>query len=211
MSLPSTGVVFEGGGGRRVDLAQYFPEQHGCEVLKQARLLKAAGNELFKKGDVRGALQKYHRIHFYIGGLKKKSADDGGGGMTAMMPANKQEEALTHEQRKEVAQLMGTMHMNKAMCYVKQEMWEKGIDACSKALDSGGGVDEGKALFRRGVCHSGAFNLDKAQADLDAAAKLSPADIAIQKALKQLLVRHKEADKKSQAAFKLMFSGDRKS
>lgn len=38
-----------GGEGRRVDLAQYFPEQHGCEVLKQARLLKAAGNELFKK------------------------------------------------------------------------------------------------------------------------------------------------------------------
>ena len=38
-----------GGGGRHVDLAQYFPEQHGCEVLKHARLLKAAGNELFKK------------------------------------------------------------------------------------------------------------------------------------------------------------------
>ena len=35
-----------------------------------------------------------------------------------------------------------------------------------QARASDGGVDEGKALFRRGVCHSGAFNLDKAEVAL---------------------------------------------
>jgi len=62
-----------GAEARRVDLAQFFPEQHGLEVLRHARALKAAGNALFKAGNVRGALQKYHRIHLFIGGLKKKS------------------------------------------------------------------------------------------------------------------------------------------
>ena len=40
-------------GARRVDMALYFPDQHGHECIVQAGILKGLGNELFKGGDLR--------------------------------------------------------------------------------------------------------------------------------------------------------------
>ena len=111
-------------GARRVDMALYFPDQHGYECIVQATIWKALGNNLFKKGDPKSALQKYNRIPLAIKGLIKKG--DSGGGMGMMgMPNNKDEEALDDEQRDEVKALWHTCHINRAMCYIKLEEWEK--------------------------------------------------------------------------------------
>ena len=36
-----------------MDMALYFPDQHGHECIVQAGILKGLGNELFKGGDLR--------------------------------------------------------------------------------------------------------------------------------------------------------------
>ena len=66
-------------GARRVDMALYFKEQHGYECIVQANVLKAQGNEFFKAGECRKALEKYNRIPLAIKGLiKKQDGQDGG-------------------------------------------------------------------------------------------------------------------------------------
>lgn len=123
-------------GARRVDMALYFKEQHGYECIVQANVLKAQGNEFFKAGECRKALEKYNRIPLAIKGLIKKQGDgagDGAGGMGMMGMQNKDEQALTDEERTEVMKLWHTCHINRAMCYIKLENWEKGVAACMLA------------------------------------------------------------------------------
>ena len=102
----------------------------------QANVLKAQGNEFFKAGECRKALEKYNRIPLAIKGLIKKQGDgagDGAGGMGMMGMQNKDEQALTDEERTEVMKLWHTCHINRAMCYIKLENWEKGVAACMLA------------------------------------------------------------------------------
>ena len=123
-------------GARRVDMSLYFKEQHGYECIVQANVLKAQGNELFKAGECRKALEKYNRIPLAIKGLIKKQGDgagDGAGGMGMMGMQNKDEQALTDEERTEVMKLWHTCHINRAMCYIKLENWDKGVAACMLA------------------------------------------------------------------------------
>lgn len=102
-TLPPFGISVPcppGGGCRRVDVAYHYPKQHAFECILQARLLKEEGNKLMGQGQIKQALDKYHRIHFFVGSLVKSSAG-AGGGMMGMVP-NKDEQALSDAEREEV-------------------------------------------------------------------------------------------------------------
>ena len=175
-------------GARRVDMALYFPDQHGHECLVQANILKGLGNELFKHGDLSGALQKYNRIPLAIKGLLKKEGG-GGGGMMMGMPNNKDEEALTEGERSEVKLLWQTCHINRAMCYIKLEKWDKGIEACNEAITAGS--EDVKAYFRRGKCYRHVGELDKARADFDVVLAKDSNDANVRKELAEIAKRQK--------------------
>jgi tetratricopeptide (TPR) repeat protein len=193
-------------GARRVDMALYFPEQHGYECIVQANILKAQGNECFKAGEPSKALEKYNRIPLAIKGLVKKQGGGGGGGMGAMMgmPNNKDEQALTDEQRNEVNTLWQTCHINRAMCYIKLEKWDKGVDACTEAISSGS--DDVKAYFRRGKCYRHLGELDKAREDLNGVAARNPDDINVQRELLEVEKRQKMQDDRAKKTFVKMFA-----
>merc|ERR1712216_938957 len=94
---------------------------------------------------------------------------------------NKDEQALTDEERTEVMKLWHTCHINRAMCYIKLENWEKGVAACTEAINAG--CEDNKAFFRRGKCYRHLGELDKAREELNYVATRDPNDANVQREL----------------------------
>eukprot|EP00277_Geminigera_cryophila_P018580 CAMPEP_0179449334 /NCGR_PEP_ID=MMETSP0799-20121207/33315_1 /TAXON_ID=46947 /ORGANISM="Geminigera cryophila, Strain CCMP2564" /LENGTH=244 /DNA_ID=CAMNT_0021242343 /DNA_START=155 /DNA_END=890 /DNA_ORIENTATION=- len=180
-------------------MALYFPDQHGGECIVQAGILKVLGNDFFKAGEPSRALEKYNRIPLTIKGLLKK---EGGGGMMGM-PSNKDEQALTDDERAEVYKLWHTCHINRAMCYIKLSKWDKGVEACSEAINSGS--EDVKAYFRRGKCYRHLGEVEKARTDLNHCATRDPSDTNVQKELLEVEKKQKLQDASAKKTYAKMF------
>uniref|UniRef100_A0A6T2EH09 Uncharacterized protein n=1 Tax=Eutreptiella gymnastica TaxID=73025 RepID=A0A6T2EH09_9EUGL len=86
-----------------------------------------------------------------------------------------------------VDQLLLPLYNNMALARLKLRQWDDAVDAASKALQ----IDEcsSKALYRRGQAHSQRGDWEKAEADLESAVALEPADLSVQRALKDVQQR----------------------
>jgi hypothetical protein len=60
---------------------------------------------LLGEGAIKAALDKYHRMWFFVGSLVKSQGGSGGGGALGMVP-NKDEKALTDGERDEAMALV---------------------------------------------------------------------------------------------------------
>jgi len=165
--------------------------------LQIAQTFKNAGNELFKRGEIYDANDKYERClgcFWYISTSQPDWKHQG----VKDEHHTYHEDLLDHD---EVKSLVATALANIAACRIKLGEWAGCITACDHALRLSPACV--KALYRRAQARtlpksSGAAELDLAIADLRAALKLSPRDRAVRSMFDELRVsreRQRQADK----------------
>eukprot|EP00656_Telonema_subtile_P057880 TRINITY_DN9631_c0_g1_i1.p1 TRINITY_DN9631_c0_g1~~TRINITY_DN9631_c0_g1_i1.p1 ORF type:complete len:513 (-),score=170.59 TRINITY_DN9631_c0_g1_i1:157-1695(-) len=133
-----------------------------AEKIEAALNDKAAGTAHFKKGEFFEAKQAYERAMDWVETLNDE----------------------TPQQKQQVAELNTGCLLNQALMMQKLEMWGESIAPCNKVLKDD--PDNSKALYRRGVSESSFGMLEEAKKTLLQAAKLSPQDAGIRKALKEV-------------------------
>jgi len=150
----------------------------GTDMHKAAGEIKGLGNEAFKAGEYKKAVDKYEKALRYI--------DQGG---------------FAGEDHVKEATL--SCHLNCAMCFLKLN----NPDSCRKKCNDALGLDEAnvKALFRRGCANLQLGDADKAEADLKSAEAKAPEDAAIKKELLKVAAYRKQQAGKEKALAKKMF------
>lgn len=103
--------------------AQY---KSNSEKLARARELKDIGNTLFKSGDTKNALKKYHHALMFIKGISSSDLELPG------LPSDLLNEKVTEEERKMGDELTALVHNNMAACLVKTTQWENVIKHTSQ-------------------------------------------------------------------------------
>jgi len=153
------------------------------QKLASAIQEKEKGNEYFKNGEFKRALEYYHRSLMYITGLFN----------------------LSKQEQEEVKVLQKTCNLNMAAVYLKNEHYDKCITSCTKVL----AIEAAnvKALFRRGVAYLRIKDYDRAEKDLKEASYQDPSDKGIQNELKLLVQKKHEQDKKLNKVFNKMMGG----
>jgi len=141
---------------------------------------KEKGNEHFKNGDFKHALEYYHRCLLYITGIFN----------------------LSKQEQEEVKASQKTCNLNMAAVYLKNESYDKCINSCTKVL--AGEAANVKALFRRGSAYLRQRDFDKAEKDLKEASYHDPSDRGIQSELKLLAQKKGELDKRAKKVFNKM-------
>lgn len=129
------------------------------EVLVELLRLKSVGNELFKTGDFRGAMNLY---------------DEGIELMTSM---------AVRRTPKDVSEAMVPLYLNKAQCCLKLGLWADCIVAAAEVLELD--PKNVKALFRRGVARMENRQLGDAKKDLMEVLKIDPGNIDAVKKLNE--------------------------
>jgi len=120
-----------------------------------------------------------------------------------MMRKNSNHEQLSSGQEKEIQALNMAIHLNMALCHLKQNKLDRVVDDCNKVLQ----LDSNniKALFRRGQAYLQLRDSDKAAEDLNKAASLDPADKAIQAEIRRLKAFEKAHYERRKEAMKGFF------
>mmetsp|Transcript_22395 Transcript_22395/g.45273 ORF Transcript_22395/g.45273 Transcript_22395/m.45273 type:complete len:352 (-) Transcript_22395:239-1294(-) len=164
------------------DPADQYPDfpvdaPEGTDMHTAAASIKDLGNEAFKGGDYKRAVDKYEKALRFIelGGFAGEDAVQ--------------------------AQTL-SCHLNCAMCFLKLQKPEQCRKKCNDAL----AMDAGnvKALFRRGCANLALGDADKAEADLKEAEKKSPDDVAVKKELAKVAAyRKKQAGREKDLAKKM--------
>jgi tetratricopeptide (TPR) repeat protein len=128
----------------------------------------------------------------------------------------KSEEEVSTDIKTEARSVEEQLHSNRAAIFVKQERWDRGVEAssiacfqytisdCDQVLKTS--PQNAKALFRRGRCHLGLGDAEKAAEDLKLAQSLAPDDAAIKESMNLLRDLEKKQDAKSAKAFSKMFT-----
>mmetsp|Transcript_31436 Transcript_31436/g.74149 ORF Transcript_31436/g.74149 Transcript_31436/m.74149 type:complete len:351 (+) Transcript_31436:54-1106(+) len=149
----------------------------GTDMHKAAADIKVFGNEAFKAGDFKRAVDKYEKALLYI--------DQGGfAGEDSV-----KEQTLSCQ-------------LNCAMCFLKLNNPENCRKKCNEALTLD--ANNVKGLFRRGCAYLLMGEPDKSEADLKTAEALSPEDAAIKKELlKVAAYRKKQAGREKELAKKM--------
>jgi len=102
---------------------------------------------------------------------------------------------LTGDTAKQVNELLLSLHLNLAMCWLKLEKWVKAQESCTDALKLD--PSNGKALFRRATAYEQLGELDKALADGHAATPKDDAGVvALVKRLEARIAKRAENEKK---------------
>ncbi|CAD7948040.1 unnamed protein product [Amoebophrya sp. A120] len=136
--------------------------------------LKQEGNDFFQKGDLQPAIEKYSD------GISKLAALCNSGTTTGSSCARPQQQDhvqdaanFTPEKNKQKAeerQSLGQMYNNRALCFFKQEQWQKTVDDCTSCLKL---LDQyPKALYRRALALEQLQNYSRALSDAVLFAKL---------------------------------------
>lgn len=138
-------------------MGQAAPKLPLAERLAAATSAKAAGTDLFKQGDVAGAVTKYFE------------AIDALGGDAGLQGGTDDEQT---SDKHAAAELLLVCLINVAMCRLKEERPYDAIEACDRAI----ALDEqaGKAWYRRGQACMALEQYGAARKNLTRAATLLP-------------------------------------
>ncbi len=174
-----------------------FPEDeaNNDEPLSAARVLKIAtdckdfGNKAFKDKSFEIALDKYQKGLRYINeepDLESEPADT----------------------KAKLNALRVTLNSNAALMNIKLTAWDDCVRAATSALAVAGisDKDKAKALYRRGFAYVRMKDEDSAIADLQAAQKLAPEDVAITNELTAVKKAAGARVAKEKAAYKKFFA-----
>ena len=162
--------------------AREVHEMDHAEKIEACAARKAEGNTLFKQGMLVRAAKKYSA------GAKFVDSD-------ADFSAAQQQEAR---------KLKIACWNNAAQCQLKLGDYVAARALCGKVLDLDG--LNVKALFRRGLAHTGLQDFVEAEEDLKAALGQEPDNVDVKRARKRLAQLQSAYDKKQAKAYKNMFS-----
>ena len=168
------------------------------DKLDKARGHREKGNELFKAGEYKKALQQYARVHAYMGGLVVDPSMASYQQAAHVAPPSDQ-------QNMDIRAMQVAVYSNMGMCYLKLKQPRKALVDLDKALriDSA----HGKSLCNKGRAYIALNNLDKAKTFLEEALEMHPDDALIRKELGRLPTLVKKQEAKEKAVWAKAFGG----
>lgn len=171
------------------DVHPDFPEDSDIDfkdvdkVLSVAEDLKNVGNNLFKKQDWKGAVQKYSKALRYL---------------------EVGEDQMEEEVQQKLEPTVLSCFLNTAACKLKMQLWQEALDSCNEALELNMGNT--KALFRRAQAWQGLKEYSKAVSDLKKAQETAPEDKAITNELKKVHLKIQEEKEREKKIYAKMFA-----
>jgi len=110
---------------------------------------------------------------------------------------------VSADQATEIKELLKTVSLNMAACYLKTGKPQRAIEECNQVLSTD--KENAKALFRRGQAYLQVDDFYKAKPDLEKANTLMPKTKLILDGLRKIGQWEKQQDKKSAKIYKGMF------
>ncbi|GAB7350020.1 hypothetical protein MBLNU459_g0694t1 [Dothideomycetes sp. NU459] len=165
-------------------------ELTGTEIVKIATDLKNMGTDAFKKQDLALGLSKYQKGLRYLHEYPEPLEND------------------PPELGPQLATLKIALHTNSALLQIKLKEFAAAEKSATAAIEVPNIKDDakGKALYRRALAKKGLKNDDGAVADLEAALRIVPDDVAIKNELSAVKKAAIERAKKEKAAYSKFFS-----
>jgi len=173
------------------------------EKMDVAQVHKEKGDNAFRAGDWKGALQSYHLALMYLAGLDKRGLP-----FSAILKDNsgpsEPDEAKTLTQ---VDVLMETVRLNMAACHLKTDNFKRALYYSDEVLKKN--PTNTKALFRKAKSLSGTGYTEKAIKILEDLVAKNPDDSAFKTELTVVREKQKQADAKSYQKFKGFLSKEK--
>ena len=151
------------------------------ERMKKVMMNKQEGTSLFKDGNVEAASLRYKRALQHCDKFFDLSKDD----------------------EEEVSGLKHTLHLNIAMCHIKLESWEFGLESVNKAIELND--SSCKAFYRRALIYEKKKEFQKAKKDLTQASTLEPEDKGVKRLLERVNIQIKREKLKQKKMAQKMF------
>ncbi|BGO92801.1 hypothetical protein NBRC10512_007920 [Rhodotorula toruloides] len=195
-------------------MPQWTREQVDAQIDKALKT-RLEGNEAFKTGDMTLALRKYHEVLFSLKGLD--------GQLTSVYGPSQAPAPITEVTDEEVEAIASTKpvddpdskqaavksallntYLNSAAVYIKQERWQRALDAATAAKKYD--EDNAKALFREGQARIGLGEINTGKRILEDLQVKNGPDAAITAALQKLAADEKKREEAKNAQFRGMFN-----
>jgi len=152
------------------------------EKLIKAESLKLAGNGFIGKKQYKDALREYHKANMYVKGLDNSAFSSL---FKDKIPEDKMPAMPSADQVVKIKIMSVQIHANMALCHLRLEQPERVLDDAKKALELANTSDDPeckkllpKIKLRRGAAYVLLNDLERAEADLnDAAKELKKEDI----------------------------------
>jgi len=113
----------------------------------------------------------------------------------------------TDQETKEVTELLKSINLNMALCYLKLNRFDRVLEECNAVLSSD--KDNEKALYRRCLAYEKLNDFYKAKGDIDRCIELNPNSKEFKQQLQKLKQWEAREDKKAQNVFKNMFGSEK--
>ncbi|PFH53168.1 hypothetical protein AMATHDRAFT_1587 [Amanita thiersii Skay4041] len=136
--------------------------------INTAKQKKDTGDQAFKNGDLKAALQSYHEALMYLVGLDKNALESMGASSSAK-PGSPES-----EQKTEIDELISKIYANMSACHIKQGNWKRTIETADKALTKN--EKNYKAMFRKAKALGEQGYFEKAEALLKKLKEQNPTD-----------------------------------
>ncbi|CAD8199175.1 unnamed protein product [Paramecium pentaurelia] len=162
------------------------------EKIQMAQKYKEEGNIHFKNQDWKKALTCYHKVFLYINGLISKEDE---------LAQYSQNQLVNQEESNIIQQLKCQTYGNMAQVYIKQQKYEKGMEAAQNSLKICNNI---KVLFRLAICNIELNNLEQAREQLLEVQKQDN-QIDISSQLKQIQIKEAKQDRVMAQAMKKLF------
>ncbi|BGP28791.1 hypothetical protein JCM10296v2_000527 [Rhodotorula toruloides] len=189
-------------------------EQVDAQIDKALKT-RLEGNEAFKTGDMTLALKKYHAVLFSLKGLDGQLSSIYG---PSQAPApitevtDEEAEAIastkpaddSDSKQAAVKSALLNTYLNSAAVYIKQERWQRALDAATAAKKYD--EDSAKALFREGQARIGLGEINTGKRILENLQVKNGPDAAITAALQKLEADEKKREQAKNAQFRGMFN-----
>ncbi|BGO96576.1 hypothetical protein NBRC10513v2_000514 [Rhodotorula toruloides] len=194
-------------------MPQWTREQVDAQIDKAFKT-RLEGNEAFKTGDMTLALKKYHEVLFSLKGLDGQLSSIYGPSQAAPITEVTDEEAEAIASTKPaddpdskqaaVKSALLNTYLNSAAVYIKQERWQRALDAATAAKKYD--EDNAKALFREGQARIGLGEINTGKRILEDLQVKNGPDAAITAALQKLEADEKKREQAKNAQFRGMFN-----
>lgn len=170
------------------------------EKVQTGKDKKAAADELFRKGDFKGALRFYHEAGLYLNGLDRSLLPALTGGAPEPEPAK----PGAPPAKTEADELLEKIWTNMAACHLKGQNYKRVIELADKALKKN--ENNTKAKYRKAKALAAQGYTEKAIAIIEELLKNDPDDAAMKKDLADIQANQKAVEKKGMSKFKGMYN-----
>ncbi|KAF8606564.1 TPR-like protein [Ceratobasidium sp. AG-I] len=171
------------------------------EKLQTGKDKKAAADELFRKGDHKGALRFYHEAGLYLNGLDKSLLPSLTGGSA---PEPEPAKPGAPAPKTEADELLEKIWTNMAACHLKGQNYKRVIELADKALKKN--ENNTKAKYRKAKALAAQGYTEKAITMIEELLKKEPDDAAMKKDLAEIQATQKAVEKKGMSKFKGMYN-----